>query len=258
MLLPSPPGGPVVSTAPPPADAKAALVLPPFGVTATSDPAKATALAHKAIRAMIGLGEGNDDGFENATAAVLADPGSSYARYAVACASHDEAFATAQLQLLIDAKGCDGCVEDLRNVLSDTACPWTPAQRALAGTVRPSPQRAALDAILAALASTDRGGAKRYFTGAHVTSHFACSNCSDASHDRRSTGAGPKVFAAIAAILAEDDQYHVPLMTGDRFRRDGDCFTVDRALLTHNHVFFDTLCFAHGTTNVTSIELVDG
>lgn len=239
----------------PSVDAPTGVVLPPFGKTAASDPAKATTLAGEALRANDGRGDGHDNGFEAATAAVLADPGSSLARYAVACASRDEALATTQLHVLADAKGCTECADDLSNVASDTECPWTPAQKALAATVRPSPQRAALDAILAALASPDPGGAKPYFTGAHVTAAFACTVCTDSSQDRHFAGAGPKVLAEIAKSIGEMGE---KLMPGTRFSHRGDCFGADRSLVSHNHVYFDGLCFAHGTTNVASIQFSAG
>jgi hypothetical protein len=238
----------------PVADARPPLpTLPPFGKTAMSDPAKAMELGHHGLRASV-LGDG--DGLADATAAVLADPGSAYARYAVACAAKDEAFALAQLRLLVDAS-CDDCTDTVQNVLIDTECPWTAAHKALAATTHPSTQRAAVAAIVGALASPDRSGAKRYFSG-HATSVFECSNCSDNTHDRRADGSGAHVLADIVKELAADDKYGVPLVTGDRLLRTDDCFSVDRLVLHHSHTFFDKLCFAHGTTTVSSIVFIGG
>jgi hypothetical protein len=228
--------------------------LPPFGTTATSDPAKSLELAHHGLRESV-LG---GDGLADAVAGVAADPGSAYARYAVACAAHDEAFAMAQLKLLVDAKGCDDCTEMMQNVLIDSECPWTAAHKALAAKTTPSVQRAAVATIVKALASPNRSGARPYFAGAHATSVFECSNCSDHSNDRRTAGTGASVLAAITKILVNNDKYGVELVSGDRLIRQGDCYAVDRLLLHHNHVFFDKLCFAHGTTAVTSIVFIDG
>lgn len=211
--------------------------------------------AHRGLRNSV-LGEG--DGIAEATEGVITDPGLAYARYAIACAVHDEAFATAQLELLADAKGCDDCTEMLQNVLIDSECTWSAAHKALAAKSKPSAQRAAVAAILEALASPDRSGAKPYFTGAHVTSVFECSNCSDNTNDRRAAGTGATVLAEISKILAKDDGFGIPIIGGDRLLRTGDCFSVDRLLLHHNHVFFDKVCFAHGTTTVSSIVFVDG
>jgi len=238
----------------PVADARPPLpTLPPFGKTATSDPAKAMELAQHGLRASVLDG----DGFADAVAGVMADPGLAYARYAVACAAKDEAFAAAQLKLLADATSCDDCTEMLQNVLIDGECPWTDAHKALAAKTTPSAQRAAVVAIVKALASPDRSGARPYFT-AHATSVFECSNCSDNTHDARAAGSGAHVLAQITKTLAGNDKYGVELVRGDRLIRNGDCYAVDRLLLHHNHVFFDKLCFAHGTTAVTSIVFIDG
>jgi hypothetical protein len=237
-------------------DAGPALpTLPPFGKTSGSDPAKAMELAHRGLRASV-LGDG--DGIADATAGVLADPGSAYARYAIACAVHDEAFASAQLKLLVDAKACEDCADIAHNVLTDTECTWTAAHKAIAAKAQPSTQRAAVATLVAALASRDRSGAKPYFTGAHVTSRFECSNCTDDKNDPRAAGSGAKVLAEVTKLLVERDGWGVPLITGDRLIRQGDCFSVDRLLLRHSHAFFDKVCFAHGTTTVTSIVFIDG
>jgi hypothetical protein len=210
-------------------------------------------LGRKGLRASVLDG----DGLADAVAGVAADPGSAYARYAVACAAKDEAFATAQLKLLVDAPSCDDCTEMLQNVLIDSECPWTAAHKALAAKTTPSAQRAAVAAIVKALASPDRSGAKPYFT-AHASSVFECSNCSDQTNDTRATGSGAHVLAEITKKLAADDKYGVELVVGDRLIRTGDCYSVDRLLLHHNHTFFDKLCFTHGTTAVTSIVFIDG
>jgi hypothetical protein len=262
-----PVAAPAPQPKPAPADARPAVsapipdaqppipTLPPFGKTATSDPAKAMERARQGLRNSV-LGEG--DGIAEAIEGVTADPGLPYARYAIACAVHDEAFATAQLKLLADAKGCDDCTEMLQNVLIDSECTWAPAHKALAAASKPSAQRAAVAAILKALSAKDRSGAKPYFTGAHVTSVFECSNCSDNTNDTHASGTGAKVLAEISKILAKDDGFGVPIITGDRLLRTGDCYSVDRLLLHHNHVFFDKVCFAHGTTTVSSIVFIDG
>jgi hypothetical protein len=251
----APPAGSDVTTRSPspPVDAPTGLGLPPFGKTATSDRAKANELAGNALRALDGLGD-PDHAIDDAKAAVMADPGSSLARYAVACTAPDRALATAQLHVLLDAKGCAECADDLNNVASDTECRWDPAQTALAATLRPSPQRAALDVILAALAAADPTGAKPYFTGAHVTAAFACSLCTDASQDRHLGGAGPTVLADIMKAIGEMG----PLLPGTRFWHHDDCFGVDWPRLAHNTVYFDSLCFAHGTTSVASMQFTAG
>ncbi|HEV7555206.1 MAG TPA: hypothetical protein VGO00_07130 [Kofleriaceae bacterium] len=243
----SSPGAPVV-TAPAPDAAHVALPadLPPFGKTAKSDPKTAAELAHKAIRM------DSDSPVADATAAVKADPGSAYARYALACVANDEAFATKQLELLVAGDG-----DELRNVLIDSDCPWTAAHKALADKAKPSSQREAVETLAKALVGPDRSAAKPFFAGGAVTSRFACSNCSDTTHDRRSSGTGAKVLADVTKILEQDDKDTVPLVI-DRMRRDHDCFVADRSLLHHNHTFLDKICFAPGTTKVKSIELIDG
>ena len=84
----------------------------------------------------------SDSPIADATAAVQADPGSAYARYAIACVTNDEAFATKQLELLVASDG-----DELRNVLIDADCPWTAAHKALASKAKPSPQREATEAL---------------------------------------------------------------------------------------------------------------
>ena len=242
-------------TAPPPDAVHVALPadLPPFGKTAKSDPKTAAELAHKAIRGTLD----GDNPIADATAAVTADPGSAYARYAIACVANDEAFATKQLDLVV-AANCDDCFDVVRNVLTDSDCPWTDAHKALAGKTKPSPRREAVEAIAKAVVGPDRNAAKPYFTAGRVTSRFACSNCSDTSQDRRSAGTGAKVLADITKILEHNDKDGIPLVGLERMLRDHDCYTVDRLLLHHNHVFLDKICFAPGTTKVTSIEFIDG
>ena len=227
--------------------------LPPFAKTAKSDPKKAAELAHKAIRGTID----GDTAVADATAAVNADPGSAYARYAMACVANDEAFATKQLDMVV-AAGCDDCIDVVRNVLTDSDCPWTDAHKALAGKTKPSPQREAVETIAKALVGPDRDAAKPFFTSGAVSSRFACSNCSDTSHDRRSTGTGAKVLADITKILQQNDKDSIPLVGLERMLRDHDCYTVDRLLLHHSHAFLDKICFAPGTTKVKSIEFTDG
>jgi len=242
---------------PPPPDAGPRVTsaeLPAFARGPNADPTAAATLAHQAIRDAT---VGGDDPMTDARAAVLADPGSAYARYAIACVANDEGFATDQLRLLAGAR-CTDCVDPLRDVLLDTACPWTAAHKAIAASATPGPQRAAAEAIIAALTAVDRGRAAAWFSAARVTARFACSNCSDTSHDRWLRGTGARVLHDLLAALDKNALLGTPFVPGDRLRCAHDCCKVDWMLLQHNHVFLDQICFAPGTTRVRAIDLIDG
>lgn len=248
----------VAAAAAAPVDAAVVLDVPAFAATGGGgDAKKAAELAADAVEAVT---RGNDlDPVATALAAVKADPSSPLARYALACVTGDEAFDLAQLRPLAEATGCPGCVEVMRNVATAGECDWSDAVEALGASVKPGPQRAAAEAIVAALSTGDPAGALPYVKAGTVEYFVACSVCDGDEGDRTTRVKGARLITDLARQAREaDEKGYGWIVGGGAMTCASDCCDVDVGMLAHSHDFFSRVCFRKGTDQVRRLELVSG
>lgn len=235
--------------------------LPAFGgkVDAASSN-KAHDLAIDALKTLTGSSE--SDAVVTATAAVKADPGSALARYAIACVAGDEAFKLAQLTPLTTAIACADCNDVVRNLAhdDDDGCELPDKVRALAGAVKPAPQRAAAEALMATLGDGDPSHAAAFFKAPSVELFVTCSVCDGKAGDQLTKTSGAKLLSKFAAQVtnakAEDGMGDIIRSGG--MRCTADCCSVRVGVLQHNHDFFSKLCFKPGTDQVRRVEIISG
>lgn len=234
----------------------AAPVVPPFD---TSRPISAEAAA-RVDTAMSALARDPscDGTLDLVVSAVTAAPGSAKARYALACALNrrgDQLAANRQLETLaID--GCPACTDALANLATDLGCQWRDAQRGAAPP--PSPQRRATLRIAEAIAARDASVAVAHLDR-RVTHVEVCSVCDDDQADVVRALPGPRLLRDLvgrqrSADEGSDGWIHV----GSRLWCERDCCAPDIGFLDHSASFVTAICFAPGTTAVTSFSEIHG
>jgi hypothetical protein len=229
--------------------------LPPFGKAAGADAEKSRQLVAEARRALDGDDEG--DPIALSIAAVKADPGSPHARAVLAASVDEEAIALAQLAPLATATAadCPDCADVVRNL----AWSETDAIKALAAKVTPSPQRAAAEALVAFLGDGDTTKVAAYFKAPKVAYEVYCSVCDGKEGDTTKKMTGAKLLALLAKQVQQAAAEEMPpFVTGDTMTCAKDCCTVEVGMLQHNHDFFDSVCFAPGTDQITKISITSG